>query len=157
MSPLMGRPLGVFVTNEKILQPCLPSSSPLKQTLGSIYLAIGTRLEPWRELRGESSLCGSRCISGGKKLDITRGNGESSLLYTGIMIAKWANKCLNVGFHVFMYGLLTLLIKESTKRDTHLHQLAGNRCCLRSRPALISSERSKKHASAITFSWLVML
>lgn len=102
VSPSIERPLDVSVTNKKKFQPCLPSFSPLKQTLGSICLAIGTRLEPWRELRGEFSLCGSRFISGERKLDITRGTGESSLLYTGIMIAKWANRCLVVGFHVYI-------------------------------------------------------
>lgn len=69
-------------------QPYSPSSSPLKRIPGSTSLATRTHLGPWRELRGESSLCGSPCISGESKFGITRGNGGSFHLYTGITTVK---------------------------------------------------------------------
>lgn len=85
-------------------QPYSPSFSPLKQIPGSTSPATRTHLEPWRELRGESSLCGSPCISGESEFGITRGNGASFHLYTGITTVKWESS-----FQFTSLSLLSLL------------------------------------------------
>lgn len=118
-------------------QPCSPSFSHLKQIPGSTSLGIRTHLEPWRELRGESSLCGSPCISGESRFGITRGNGGSSHLYTGITTVKWGSKyhwTLNIVIIIITVKVARgpVLIKESTKRDTPFAKLATNLSFLRS-------------------------
>lgn len=117
-------------------QPCSPSFSPLKQIPGSTSLVIRTHLEPWRELRGECSLCGSPCISGESKFGITRGSGGSFHLYIGITTVKWESKYLSVDIIVIITLITTVkvacsavLIKESSwssKRDTLFAKLPSN-------------------------------
>lgn len=138
-------------------QPCSPSFSPLKQIPGSTSLAIRTHLEPWRELRGESSLCGSPCISGESKFGITRGNGGSSLSYTGITTAKWGSKyhlTLSSFISTLKVACRAVLIKESTKRDAPFARLATKLSFLRSTWAFLYKRmkrnlffifRTKKH------------
>lgn len=120
-------------------QPCSPSFSPLKQIPGSTSLATRTHLEPWRELRGESSLCGSPCISGESKFGITRGNGGSFRLYTGITTAKWESKyqstLSSLSLTLPSRLLAAVLIKEASwpsKRDTPFAKLAAKLSFLRS-------------------------
>lgn len=128
-----------FTTTNKD-QPYSPSFSPLKQIPGSTSLATRTHLEPWRELRGESSLCGSPCISGESKFGITRGNGASFHLYTGITTVKWESNYQFISSSspvdiTIKVACCAVMIKEASwpsKRDTPFAKLADKLSFLRS-------------------------